>query len=179
MPEPKPEPVELGELVRSTVFAQRVANPAIEFEAEIPDEPVVATCDERLFGQALLNVIKNAGEAVAARMEAEPGVKDQPGRVEAHLGVDGAFAVIEVRDNGVGWPHAHRERLVEPYMTTREKGTGLGLAIVRRVVEDHHGRLELADRPDGERGAVVRLVLPLDAPAGKDAAEPPAMAADA
>ena len=78
------------------------------------------------------------------------------------LRTEDGFAVIEAIDDGVGWPDAPRERLSEPYMTTREKGTGLGLAIVRRVVEDHAGRLELADRSDGERGAVVRIILPLD-----------------
>jgi len=70
------------------------------------------------------------------------------------------IAVIEVADNGLGWPTPNRERLTEPYMTTREKGTGLGLAIVKRVMEDHNGRLEL-DIPRSGQGAVVRLVFPL------------------
>ena len=69
-------------------------------------------------------------------------------------------AIIEVTDNGLGWPTPNRERLTEPYMTTREKGTGLGLAIVKRVMEDHKGRLEL-DLPASGSGAVVRLIFPL------------------
>ena len=71
------------------------------------------------------------------------------------------YAVAEVTDNGLGWPTPDKNRLTEPYMTTREKGTGLGLAIVRRVMEDHNGRLELDDRVDGQAGAIVRLAFPL------------------
>ena len=163
MPEPKVEPVDLTEVVRSTVFAQRVASPDIEFEAHVPDEPVIVNCDERLIAQALANIVKNAAEAVMGLIESEdPGGKGGDWSVETTLSVRDGAAVIEVADNGLGWPMTDRDRLVEPYMTTREKGTGLGLAIVRRVMEDHHGRLELGDRHDGERGALVRLVLPAE-----------------
>ena len=70
---------------------------------------------------------------------------------------------VDVIDNGKGLPRENRQRLLEPYMTTREKGTGLGLAIVKKIVEDHGGVLELHDAPadfiDG-RGAMVSIVLP-------------------
>ena len=70
---------------------------------------------------------------------------------------------VDVMDNGKGLPRENRQRLLEPYMTTREKGTGLGLAIVKKIVEDHGGRLELHDAPadfhDG-RGAMVSMILP-------------------
>ncbi len=162
MPAPKLETVDLSELVRSTVFAERVAAPDVSFEVEAPEDPVFTTCDERLIAQALANVVKNAGEAVAERYaEEDPGAREGAGCVETVLTVRGGQAVIEVRDNGVGWPLAERDRLMEPYMTTRERGTGLGLAIVSRVMEDHHGGLELDDRADGGRGAVVRLSLPI------------------
>jgi len=71
-----------------------------------------------------------------------------------------------VIDNGKGLPRANRAKLLEPYMTTREKGTGLGLAIVKKIMEDHGGRLELHDAPadfDDGRGALVRLVFPVAA----------------
>src|SRR5262249_53767916 len=71
---------------------------------------------------------------------------------------------ITVIDNGCGLPKENRERLVEPYMTTREKGTGLGLAIVQRITEQHGGTLTLADAPrrNGKiEGASVRMDLPL------------------
>ena len=68
-------------------------------------------------------------------------------------------------DNGRGFPAEDRERLLEPYMTTREKGTGLGLAIVRKIIEEHGGAIELGDPPDGARGARVRVLLPASDPA--------------
>ncbi|HEV2000777.1 MAG TPA: ATP-binding protein, partial [Xanthobacteraceae bacterium] len=52
----------------------------------------------------------------------------------------------------------HRERLLEPYVTTREKGTGLGLAIVGRILEEHGGKIELLDAPEG-RGAWIRMTF--------------------
>jgi two-component system nitrogen regulation sensor histidine kinase NtrY len=73
---------------------------------------------------------------------------------------DGGDIVIDVIDNGVGLPKENRNRLLEPYVTTREKGTGLGLAIVGRILEEHGGVIELRDAVDkfpDQRGAWVRL----------------------
>ena len=159
MPEPKVEPVEMTELAQAASFAQRVASPSVETVFARPDKPVWALCDARLSSQAMANILKNAAESVVARMEGEVG-GGEPGRIQVALREENGFAVIEVRDNGLGWPTANRERLTEPYMTTREKGTGLGLAIVKRVMEDHKGRLELG-LPESGPGAVVRLVFPL------------------
>ena len=116
-------------------------------------------CDERLAGQAFGNLLKNAAESVTASMEQGAG----PSRGWVHISVsqEEGSAVISIEDNGLGWPEGARARLTEPYMTTRAKGTGLGLAIVKRVIEDHHGDLELNDRPDGARGALVLVRLPL------------------
>lgn len=159
MPTPRVEPADMGSMVQSAAFAQRVASPDLKVEFEVPREPVSALCDERLAVQALANILKNAAESVSARCDRDGG-KSRPGRIAVTLGQDDGFAVIEVTDNGLGWPTPDRERLTEPYMTTREKGTGLGLAIVKRVMEDHHGRLEL-DVPDDGTGAIVRLFFPL------------------
>lgn len=109
-----------------------------------------------MLAQALANVLKNASEAVRARlaMRSEP-----PGRIRADIILAGGDLSFVVEDNGVGLPAKDRDRLTEPYVTTREKGTGLGLAIVKRVMEDHGGDLELADAKDGS-GARVALRLP-------------------
>ena len=72
---------------------------------------------------------------------------------------------VVVEDNGVGLPRENRDRLTEPYVTTREKGTGLGLAIVKRILEEHGGRLILGDRTVGQ-GARVVLSFPLEAEPG-------------
>lgn len=159
MPAPQMEPADLTEITHSCVFAQRVASPDISVPLELNDSPVDVECDTRLVGQALANVLKNAAESVSTRMESD-GAK-QGGQIAVDLLIQSGLAILEICDNGLGWPDQDRARLTEPYMTTRAKGTGLGLAIVRRIMEDHGGRLELDDRPDGARGAVVRLVFPL------------------
>jgi two-component system nitrogen regulation sensor histidine kinase NtrY len=142
MPAPKFAPEDAAEMLREAVFAQRVAYPDVSVVLE--DPPVVEgfVCDSRMVGQALTNVLKNAGEAVAARMALDPTVQ---GTLTARLLTDGGSLCFEIEDNGVGLPARDRDRLTEPYVTTREKGTGLGLAIVKRILEEHGGELVLAD----------------------------------
>jgi two-component system nitrogen regulation sensor histidine kinase NtrY len=156
MPAPKFAKLEAGELVRAAVFAQRVASPDIKVELEEMSADAVLYADGRMIGQALTNVLKNAAEGVEARRAKSPRMR---GRITTRLVVEGASVAIEVEDNGVGLPAKDRDRLTEPYVTTREKGTGLGLAIVKRVLEDHGGELELADARSGQ-GALAILRLP-------------------
>ena len=156
MPAPKFEEVDAAELLRQAVFAQRVADPDTEIALEEPLPSAPALCDARMIGQALTNVLKNAGEAIAARRLVQP---DPAGRINARLVANGQDVAFEVEDNGVGLPAKDRDRLTEPYVTTREKGTGLGLAIVKRILEDHGGELVLADA-SSHLGAKVTLKLP-------------------
>jgi two-component system, NtrC family, nitrogen regulation sensor histidine kinase NtrY len=166
MPAPVIRSEQAQELVRHAVFLQRVAQPQIAFEVTAPSEPVVFDCDGRLVSQALTNVLKNAAEAIAARMAA--GDKS-PGTIALDLTVKGGRLIMSIRDNGVGLPAENRHRLTEPYVTTRVKGTGLGLAIVRKILEDHGGELLLEDaskETSGQStGAIVRMVFPLRRPA--------------
>ncbi|WP_298963143.1 PAS domain-containing sensor histidine kinase [uncultured Roseibium sp.] len=162
MRKPNKSSGDLREAVRDAAFMQSVANPDISVTADVPDTPVKAVFDARLIGQALTNVVKNATEAVSAR-EGEDVPK---GTVEVRLSGEGpdqsGRIVIDVIDNGVGLPEQNRSRLLEPYMTTREKGTGLGLAIVRKILEDHGGGIELLDAPKddpSDTGTLVRLTL--------------------
>ena len=153
MPAPKFALHDAAELVRQAVFAQRVADPSVTIDSEGPAEPTPLVCDGRIIGQALANVLKNAGEAIAARrlVRGEPA-----GRILIRLVVLDDRLDIVVEDNGVGLPVHDRDRLTEPYVTTREKGTGLGLAIVKRILEEHGGGLTLAD---AEPGTGARVVL--------------------
>jgi two-component system, NtrC family, nitrogen regulation sensor histidine kinase NtrY len=159
MPAPKMEVTDLNVVAEGAVFAQRVASPQIRISLQRPDDAVMVECDSRLATQSLANILKNAAESVSTRMESEAG--KSIGQMQVSVLVQDGFAIIEVKDDGLGWPSPDKARLTEPYMTTREKGTGLGLAIVRRVMEDHSGRLELHDRDDSQQGAVVRLAFPL------------------
>jgi two-component system nitrogen regulation sensor histidine kinase NtrY len=152
MPQPQFSPCDVAELVRKAVFAQRVADPAVSVEILEPMPSTTLTCDGRIVGQALTNVLKNAGEAIASRQAGEPG---RAGQIEVALLVTAETVDVVIEDNGVGFPKKFRDRLTEPYVTTREKGTGLGLAIVKRILEEHGGRLILSDALKGDGARVV------------------------
>jgi two-component system nitrogen regulation sensor histidine kinase NtrY len=156
MPKPVIEGEDVADTVRQAVFLMRVGHPDLDIIAEIKEEPMRARFDRRLISQALTNIIKNATEAI----EVVPPEELGKGRIDVIASRENDDIVIDVIDNGIGLPTVSRSRLLEPYVTTREKGTGLGLAIVGKVLEDHGGRIELNDaaniRP-GQRGAWMRL----------------------
>jgi two-component system nitrogen regulation sensor histidine kinase NtrY len=158
MPTPIMSYSQMNEVAQSVVFGQRLVFADIRFEAEGVDRPIALVCDERLIGQALTNLVKNAAESVQARRARDGEPKD--GFVILRLRDLETGVQFEVTDNGLGFPEKNRHRLIEPYVTTRTKGTGLGLAIVARIVEDHGGLIELGDAPGQSPGAVVRFVLP-------------------
>jgi two-component system, NtrC family, nitrogen regulation sensor histidine kinase NtrY len=146
---------DVADTVRQVVFLLRVAHPDIDLDVELESESMPARFDRRLISQALTNIIKNATEAIGA---VPPALGR--GRVAVRAQRDGKDVVIDVIDNGIGLPKENRARLLEPYVTTREKGTGLGLAIVGRILEEHGGRLELRDASEkiaGARGAWMQL----------------------
>jgi two-component system nitrogen regulation sensor histidine kinase NtrY len=156
MPKPVIAAEDIADTVRQAVFLMRVGNAEIDIDAEIAEDTIPARFDRRLMSQALTNLIKNATEAIAAVPPAELG----KGSIKVFAAREGDDIVIDVVDNGIGLPKENRSRLLEPYVTTREKGTGLGLAIVGRIVEDHGGSIELRDAADkiaGQRGAWVRV----------------------
>ena len=156
MPKAVIDSEDVADTVRQTVFLMRVGHPDIDIEADIRQDPMPARFDRRLISQGLTNIIKNATEAIAA----VPPEELRRGRIDVIAQREGDEILIDVVDNGIGLPKESRSRLLEPYVTTREKGTGLGLAIVGRVLEEHGGRIELNDaasiRP-GQRGAWMRL----------------------
>ncbi len=168
MPKPEMKVIDVREPLREASFLVEVSRADIAFEREITPGPLKGTFDSRLMAQAFGNVIKNAAEAIEAaeRQTGESGV------IKLRARRDGNSIRIDVIDNGKGLPRENRQRLLEPYMTTREKGTGLGLAIVKKIVEDHGGRLELHDAPadfHGGRGAMISMILPA---AAEEAAAP-------
>ncbi len=154
MPTPVMTSEDVADTVRQVVFLLRVGNADIDIDLELAEDPMPARFDRRLISQALTNIIKNATEAIAAVNPPERG------RILVTAERLGEEVAVDVIDNGIGLPKENRNRLLEPYVTTREKGTGLGLAIVGRILEDHGGSIELRDASDripGQRGAWVRL----------------------
>ena len=156
MPTPVMKRENAQELLQQAVFLQRVAHPEIAFTTAAPKELMMFEGDGRLISQALTNVLKNAGEGIAAR---HAQGDEAPGAIHIALEPNGADFAYRITDNGVGLPPEHRHRLTEPYVTTRAKGTGLGLAIVRKIMEDHGGEISLAT-PIAGRGRRVVLDLP-------------------
>ena len=177
MPKPMLEEDDVRKCVEQVLFLMREGHPDVAFEEHLPPAPVIARFDRRLLTQALTNITKNAVEGLAAVPEEER----EPGRIEVSLVVEpDGMAVIDVVDNGKGFPAENRQRLLEPYMTTRADGTGLGLAIVAKIFEDHGGGIDLLDAAsDGRhhRGARVRLFFPItktiDPPRSEQAAAEP------
>ncbi|HEX4112416.1 MAG TPA: PAS domain-containing sensor histidine kinase [Stellaceae bacterium] len=151
MPAPLIKEENVVELVRQAVFLQRTSTPEIHFTVELPDRVPLA-CDARQVSQALVNILKNAAESIQGRDDATA-----PGEIAVAVTAEPNQVAVSIADNGRGLPAEGRERLTEPYVTTRAKGTGLGLAIVKKIMEDHRGELLLEDREGG--GARVRLLF--------------------
>jgi two-component system, NtrC family, nitrogen regulation sensor histidine kinase NtrY len=167
MPKPTMGREDIVDTVRHVLVMMRIAHPEITFTDEFPPGPVFAEFDRRLLSQSVTNIVKNASEAIGAVSEAERG----PGRINVAVRREEKAIVIEVADNGKGFPEEGRQRLLEPYMTTREGGTGLGLAIVSKILEEHGGGIELADNPQG-RGGLVRMWIKAEEVAEESAEAP-------
>ena len=160
MPAPVLRNENLNDLVQQSLFAQRVARPDIDYRLEAPDGPVMLRCDGRQVSQVLTNVLQNAAEAVGSPVISAEG-KAPDGQIVTRIELKGSEVAVEVIDNGCGFPAEDRDRLTEPYVTTRANGTGLGLAIAKKIMEDHGGHLVLEDADTG--GARVRLEFLIEA----------------
>jgi two-component system nitrogen regulation sensor histidine kinase NtrY len=161
MPVPERKLMDLSALVRDAVTLQRQQlGEAVQLDS--PAGVVPVEVDEGMLGQAITNLIKNAGEAIESLQERGAPEGHVP-EIRVALTVTEQQAVVTIADNGIGLPE-DRARLFEPYVTTREKGTGLGLPIVRKIVEEHGGTLDLRDAvPFGETthvGACAEIRLP-------------------
>jgi two-component system nitrogen regulation sensor histidine kinase NtrY len=164
MPKPVFRPENVHDIARQALFLHEVAHTEIKFRLDPPEGDFPMVCDRRQLGQALTNVVKNGVEAIESRRAR--GEHHLGGdRIELRLRRDGDQLVIDVTDTGVGLPE-DRERLTEPYMTTRVRGTGLGLAIVKKIVEEHCGEIAFLDRQGG--GTHVRIAFDADRLATKE-----------
>jgi two-component system nitrogen regulation sensor histidine kinase NtrY len=155
MPAPIMAPEDLAQLCRQAVFLQQEAHPSITYTTDFPDAGQQLNCDAQQVGQAITNLMKNGAESIEARIGA--GAAAPPGHIHLAIRESNEDVVLSIEDNGRGLPDQGRERLTEPYVTTRTRGTGLGLAIVKKIVEDHGGLLLLDDRPGG--GAIARITF--------------------
>ena len=163
MPKPDLSEFELLEVVRNAIFGNRLTMPDVKIDLATTETSIPLSGDERLLGQAMTNLIKNAGEAISRRQEANPD-EGIPKAISVSVYLNQENVMIEIEDTGPGFPYENRSQFLEPYFTTREQGVGLGLAIVNRIVLDHGGQLTLLDRKDEACGARVAVQLPLSGP---------------
>lgn len=168
MPEPDRREEDLVKLVRDAVILQQTGQPDVVITADLPEAPLWADLDATMIGQALTNLIKNAGEAIETLHKKKPDVPVEPQiRIALSQALGGGYE-ITIADNGIGLPE-DRARLFEPYVTTRNEGTGLGLPIVKKIIEEHGGTLSLEDAPifEGHQhsGAMAVIRLPAAASA--------------
>jgi len=164
MPKPTLMPTDLRPILTEACFLVEVSQHNITLTRDFEEVPLMGNFDNRLIGQAFANVIKNAGEAIEARLAKESSsTKMEAGHILVKAYAQNDMNIVEVIDNGIGLPQEQRQKLLEPYITTREKGTGLGLAIVRKIIEEHGGVLELHDVPSyfGKQGAMIRMNFPV------------------
>lgn len=167
MPEPVRKPENLDDILRGAVFLQESGQPDVRFSTDLGPLPIEAELDATMIGQALTNLIKNAGEAIETYVEKGSVPDGFQGEIQISCHCEGDVAEIRIADNGVGLPE-DRTNLFEPYVTTRDKGTGLGLPIVKKIIEEHGGTLALDDAPIFEggchHGAMALVRLPVLAP---------------
>lgn len=149
MPEASMVEVDLVSICKEVIFLQTTANSAIHFEYQ-GEEKYIYMCDPQYMHQALNNIVQNAAQALAENNIENP-------RIVLSLYAKDSGFIISCSDNGPGFPVENRDRIAEPYYTTRKKGTGLGLAIVSKVINDHKGRLVIRDAP--EKGAIVEMIF--------------------
>jgi signal transduction histidine kinase len=162
---PRAMPAEAGEVLDRAVDACRAELGDVVRE-DAAGGPVVFECDPGLLHQALVNVLRNAGEANRAVGRAVVRVGARVGVVDPADPDPVGAVVVRVRDEGDGVTREVIERMFNPFFTTRAAGTGLGLPIVHRIVDAHGGRVVVMNNSDSEPGApgaTVELRLPLRA----------------
>jgi PAS domain S-box-containing protein len=158
---PRVRPLELRPLLDEAIATLRRDPVAAKLAIDIDAQDVVVSADAELIRATVLNLLINAAQAL-----------DGSGRITVALSQRGGEAIVEVRDTGPGIPRDMRERVFEPFVTTKARGGGLGLPIARRTAELHGGSLTLVSPPGP--GTVMRLALPLRPPAAEASVAPSA-----
>jgi two-component system, NtrC family, nitrogen regulation sensor histidine kinase NtrY len=158
MPKPVFRNENLVDIVGHAVFLFEVAHPDINFSFKHDAAQIELTCDRRQLGQAVTNILKNAVEAIIEQTKSSDKPDSFVGKIEVALALVGERLEIRIQDNGTGLPK-DRDRLLEPYVTTRQTGSGLGLAIVKKIVEEHFANIEFSDA--SPNGALVTISLPI------------------
>jgi two-component system, NtrC family, nitrogen regulation sensor histidine kinase NtrY len=163
LPPPKPQDMDVEEVARHVVQMHKATAGDVHLSHVTQRRAPAIRADRDQVIQVLTNLVQNALDAV----------KEVPGgAVTLTTDTDGHYVSFTVTDNGSGVAPEFAGRLFEPYSTTKSSGTGLGLAIAQRIAYEHNGELSYAGTSANGRGAVFRLVLPLEGPTASDTSPP-------
>jgi nitrogen fixation/metabolism regulation signal transduction histidine kinase len=149
------EPFDLNVLVSEVAELYRAGDRHVQLELALDAGIGSIEADRGRLRQILSNLVKNALEALEGTPEPRVRVATTPGELHGQPVVQ-----LEVADNGPGFQRELMGQVFDPYVTSKPKGTGLGLAIVKKIVEEHGGRIEVHNAPEG--GARVLVTLPLN-----------------
>ncbi|MDV7338604.1 PAS domain-containing sensor histidine kinase [Terasakiella sp. A23] len=161
MPRPVLKMENISEICGEIIFLEKNRSDAIEYTLNLPENDLTLLCDRQQVSRLLTNLVKNGAEAVFGKYDLDPedplpeGLDAPIGQVGLTVSEQNNEIIVCIEDTGKGFPNEQRDRLTDPYVTTRTKGTGLGLAISKKIMEEHQGHLALKDRDGG--GAVVEL----------------------
>ncbi len=162
MPEPERRRHDIAQILRDAITLQTDAIAPATLTSTVPEGEFFMDIDATMINQALVNLIKNAGEAIETHIEKGAPDNLKP-EVRVAMSTTQDMLTIDILDNGIGLP-SDRARLFEPYVTTRDKGTGLGLPIVKKIIEEHGGSLVLQDAikfgNTPHAGACVKINMP-------------------
>ena len=158
MPQPTMGKNNMSQIIRDAVFSEKVVNADITYNVNIPESDIVFDFDKEQINRVFINLLKNAAESLKEKGTSKEGGTPS---ISINLNQD-KHIMLEITDNGKGFPPELMNKITEPYVTTREKGTGLGLAIVKKIVDDHGGSLELFNNTDESGkilGAKIRITF--------------------
>ncbi|MDP2193662.1 MAG: ATP-binding protein, partial [Alphaproteobacteria bacterium] len=149
MPEAKMGMHDIIAILRSALILESSGR-NIRFEERIAEDELLFLCDSQQMSQVFMNLLQNSIEALTENNIQNATIRVQLTKASGQI-------IIRIEDNGPGFSSLDKEKIMEPYFTTRQKGTGLGLAIVQKIVTDHGGNIHLGSSPMG--GAMVTLIF--------------------
>jgi signal transduction histidine kinase len=142
LPKPELKPVNVRNLIENTVLLNKSLWPDIQISLQINDPDMQIAADEKLFSQVLINLLKNAAEALEDRENGNI-------QIQTHRNREGKIEIC-IKDNGPGIPPELLEEIFVPFFTTRESGSGIGLSLSRQIIRLHGGKLTANSQPGKE-----------------------------
>ena len=154
MPKPLFRKVDLNNMLLRSISLHELSEPKINFVFLKTPIPFQLNCDEEQFNRVFVNLIKNSIESIKEKNEK---IVDFKGKINIEITSDSAYIYVNIIDNGMGFDHVDKDKMITPYFTTKKKGTGLGLAVVSKIISDHNSEILFNSI---KSGAKVEIKIP-------------------